>query len=166
MSVAALVFSAAALQSISMVGQGYAEKAEAKYNAALYDEKAKMIDVQMGIKDAQYNRLKGKTASTSMANLARAGIMPTGSAAAAIIDTQAQIMLDQSYERYNLESEKNYTLSQASSERRRGRNAVRSGWTNAFTSVLSAGANYGMNQGMANKPTLMDTSSSTRAGKI
>jgi hypothetical protein len=132
-----------AVQGISQIGQGYAQKAEMKYNASLTEGQARLIQVQKDIEKAQYQRMKGKVLSTSMANLGKAGIMPTGSAAAVMIDTQRQIGIDQAIGQYNLEMQKQYKLSEAEAMRRKGKMAVQAGWTNAFTSILQGASNYG-----------------------
>jgi hypothetical protein len=131
------------LQAVSQIGQGYVQKSEAKYNATLLEGKASLIDVQKGIENRQYERLKARTLSTSLSRTAGAGIKPTGSAMAVMLDTQKQINLDQITGQFNLDQKKRYTLYEAGSYRRSGKQAVKSGYMNAFSTMLSGGYRYG-----------------------
>ena len=133
-----------AVQGISQIGQGYAEKAEAKFNATLLEGKAKLIDEQSNIEQGQYQRLKGQYMSKSVANVAKAGIGLQGSALAVMLDAQTQINIDQAISKFNFEQEKNYTKAQASQQRRAGKQAVYSGYSNAFSSALTGVSNYAL----------------------
>lgn len=154
------LFALTAVQAVSQIGQGYAQKAEAKYNATLLEGKAGLIDVQKDIENAQYNRLKGQAMSTSMANVAKAGIMPTGSAAAVMIETQKQIAIDQAIGQFNLDQQKRYTLAEAEAIKRKGKQAVYSGFSNAFSTMLGGASQYAMYKGSINT-----NAGASRAGK-
>lgn len=154
-----LLFATTALQAVSQIGQGYAQKEEAKYNATVLEGQAGMIDVQKDIEYGQYQRLKGKTMSDSMVGIAGMGIMPQGSALAVMLDAQTQIGIDQAIGQFNFEREKNYKLAEASAERRRGRQAVYTGWSNAFSTALQGASNYAMYNGLSNRPTTITTNS-------
>lgn len=160
MGFGAALFTLSAMQAVSQIGQGYAQKEEAKYNATLLEGKAGLIDVQKGIENAQYERLKGQTMSKSIASVAKSGIMPTGSAAAVMLDTQTQLNIDQAIGQFNLEQQKRYTLNEAETVKRQGRQAVYSGYSNAFSSILSGTANLAM----YNKKTSFDLSSGAKKG--
>lgn len=166
MGVGGALFALSAVQGISQITQGYAQKAEAKFNATLYEGKANMISAEEDIQQGQYTRLKSQAMSKSMVAAAGAGIMPGGSAAAVMAETQKQIGIDQAIDKFNLENEKNYTKAEADAYRRQGKQAVWSGYSNAFATMLSAGANYAMYQGYMNKSTFDTNAGSTRAGKI
>lgn len=128
-----------AVQAVSQVSQGYAQKAEANANAALLRGKAGLIDIQKDIENGQYQRLKWQTLSSSMASVAGAGLMASGSAMAVMIDTQTQIGIDQAIGQFNFEQQKQYTLAEAEAMKRQGKAAVSAGWTNAFSTALQAG---------------------------
>lgn len=166
MSFGAALFAMSAVQAVSQIGQGYAQKAESNYNATLYEGKAQQIGVQQDIENAQYERLKGQTMSKSMANIAKAGIMPTGSAMAVMLDTQTQINIDQAIGKYNLEQQKQYTLAEADAYRRQGKQAVYTGYSNAFSTMLSGASNYATYKGFgSNNKTSFDLNSgATKAG--
>lgn len=134
------------VQGISQIGQGKAAQAEANYNATLVEGKAGLIDVQKDIEYGQYQRLKGRTASTSMANIAASGIAPTGSAMAAILSNETQINLDQAIGQFNLEQEKRYTLSEAEQIRRQGKQSASTAKLNAFSTILRGVSDYGIYQ--------------------
>ena len=144
MGAAMLAFSA--LQSISQVSEGYAQKAEAKFNASILEGQAGLIDIQKAIESGQYDRLKEKTLSTSMARTAAAGLKPTGSAIAVMIDTQTQIGIDQAIGQFNLEMQKQYKMSEAGAVKRQGTRAVQAGWANAFSTMMQAGYKYSQGQ--------------------
>jgi len=133
-----------AVKAISSVSQGYAEKDEANYNASLLGEKADMIEAKKSISYAQHQRLKAKTWGTSMANIGAMGIRPTGSAMAVMMSAQKNIMTDQVIEQFNLEASKKFTLAEAEGQKRAGKRAVRAGYGNGLTSILSGVSDYAM----------------------
>jgi hypothetical protein len=132
-----------AVKAISSVSEGYAQKKENEYNAGLLGYKAASIDVQKNIEYGQYERLKGTTWGTSMANVAKMGISPHGSALAVMLSAQKQIMIDQTIGQFNLEQEKRYTLAEADAQRRAGKRAVKKGYANAFSEILSGTYSFG-----------------------
>ena len=152
----------AGVQAVSQIGQGYAQKAEANYNATLLEGKANLIEEQKQIESGQYERLKGRTMSTSIANIAKAGIMPTGSAAAVMLDAQTQMNIDQAIGQFNLEQQKQYTVAEANQVRRSGKASVYSGYSNAFSTMLSGASNYAL----YNKKTSFDLSGGAKTGGI
>src|SRR5689334_18486080 len=106
MGVSGAMFALAAAQAVSQISQGYAQKAEAKYNATLLEGKANMIGAQEEIDSGRYDRMKGQYMSKSIANTAGAGIMPNGSALAVMLDTQTQINIDQAISKFNYEQDR------------------------------------------------------------
>ena len=138
-SATAFLATSTALQAVSSVGQGYAEQSEAEYNAGLINEKVGTIAVQQELSNEQYERMKGRTWGTSMANVAKMGIRPTGSALAVMLSAQKEIATDQLIDRFNLEQEKRYTQAEAEAELRRGGRAVGKGYSNALSTVLKGG---------------------------
>lgn len=147
MSFGATLFAMAATQAVVQISAGKAQQAEANYNATLLEGKAGLIDIEKGIEYGQYERLKARTTSTSLANIAKAGIMPQGSAMAVMLDTQKQINIDQAIGQFNLEQQKRYTIAEADQVRRAGKQAVYTGYSNAFSTLLSGASNYAMYKG-------------------
>jgi len=133
-----------AVQAINSIKQGYSQKDENENNAALYRQKAADIGVAKDLDFAQYERMKGQTYSTSMANIAAMGIKPTGSALAVVLNAQNQISIDQMISQFNIEQEKRYTIGQADAEQRAGKLAVKQGYSGAFSSILRGGVNLAM----------------------
>lgn len=123
-------------QAYSQIQQGYAEKAQAKYNAETYINKAKQIDVQKNIDYAKYEQTKSDYYSKSISNISKSGIMPNGSSLAVILETQRRIGIDQAISQFNLQNERNYTIAQANDEVRQGRQAVYRGYSNAFSTIM------------------------------
>lgn len=140
-----------AVQAVGQIGQGYAQKAEANANAELFRGKANLIDQQSQIESGQYDRKKSQVLSTSMANLGKAGIMPQGSPMAVMIDTQTQIQIDQAISKFNYAQEKQYANAQADQLKRQGRQAVYTGYSNAFSTALQGTSNYMMYKGGTGK---------------
>lgn len=147
MSWGGAIFALTALSAVSQISQGYAEKEEAKFNATLVDNKATLIEAQKGVEAGQYERLKASTLSTSMARIAKAGIKPTGSAAAVMLDTQTQINIDKAIGQFNLEQQKQYTMSEAEQIRRKGQQSVYSGYSRGFSTILSGASGYAQYKG-------------------
>lgn len=147
MSVGGLLFAQSAMQAVSQIQQGYAQKAEAKYNSTLLEGKANLIEIQKQIESGQYNRLSAQYMSKSVAAVAGSGLMLSGSPLAVMLDTQKQIRKDQAIGQFNLEQEKQYTLEEANAYRRSGRQAVKSGYAGAFSSLLQGATSYAMYKG-------------------
>lgn len=158
------IFAATAMQAVSQIGTGYAMNAEAKanatmientgnYNAAVLEGKANLIDVQNDIEQGQYTRLKGQYLSKSVATIAKQGVAPQGSSIAVMQNAQTQIEIDQEIAKYNRSTEKNYTIAEANEQRRSasvqadalrrgGKASLRSGYVNAFSSLLQGAVSY------------------------
>jgi hypothetical protein len=145
------MFALAGVQAVNQIGAGYAQRAEANYNSEVLQTQKMLVGVEQGIEYGQYQRLKGKTMGKSMAAIGGMGVMNTGSPMAAMIDAQTQINIDQAIGQFNYEREKSYLQSQADAERRRGKAAVRSGWSNAFGTILQAGSSYAMSSGFGGR---------------
>lgn len=148
--------------AIQEIEQGRIAQAQADYNAALMEGKAKWIDFQKGIAARQYNRLRGKAIGKTVAATAGAGLRLSGSPLAVMIDTATQINIDKAITLANMEQEKTYTKSAAEMYRVEGRNAVRQATTNAFSSLLQSGSKYALYKSGA-----LDLSGgANRAGRI
>jgi hypothetical protein len=159
MGFSAALLALTAVSAVSQIGKGYAQKAEANFNATLVEGKANLIDVQKDIENAQYNRLKGKVMGQSFAAMGASGVMPVGSPMAVLLDTETQINIDQAIGQLNLEQQKRYTQAEADSIRRQGKQAVYSGYSGAFSTMLKGAGEYAMYKGFN-----LD-SGATKAGK-
>ena len=147
MSFGGLILAMTAVQAISQIGQGKVAKAEANYNATLVEGEANMIGAQQEIEYGQYERLKGRTLSQSVNAVAGQGVGLGGSAMAVMLKTQKEIGIDQAIGQFNLEQQKQYKLNEAGQIRRYGAQAARTGYTNAFSTLLTGVSNYGMYKG-------------------
>lgn len=169
MGLGGVLLALSAVQAVSQIGAGYAEKAEADANASAitsYAEgQANLIDIQKGIENKQYFKAKGIALSKGMAKTAGMGIMPQGSILAVMLDTQKEMSLDQAIGQYNFDQEKRYVKMEADFKaenlRMAGKNAVRAGWSNAFSTVLKGVSNYAMTKVMTPKNTTFDVSVKT-----
>jgi hypothetical protein len=132
-----------AVQGIASIGQGYAKSAEDKYNANLAGLQAQALGVQGDITQGQYTRKSGQMLSTQTATVAAAGLEPTGSYAAAMLDAQTQIHTDMAIAKYNTQMGINYKEAEAKQKRIQATQDVYSGYSNAFSEMLSGAAKYG-----------------------
>lgn len=151
MSFGGILLAMTAVQAINSIGKGYAEKAEANYNATIFEGQANVVQAQKEIEYGQYQRQKGQVLAKSMARVGGAGIGLGGSAMAVMLDAQTQIGIDQAIGQFNLEQEKQFRLNQASQARRGGKAAVSAGYSNAFSSILTGASNYAMYKGSFDK---------------
>jgi hypothetical protein len=136
-----------ALQAGTSIASGYATKKEANYNASLAEQQANNIENQQGLLNYQSNRQIGQVIGKTTTATAGKGITMSGSPMAIMLDTYTQMEMDKRIQINNLETEKQQSLSQAEALRRKGKTAVYQGYTNAFTSALQTGVNYGMMSG-------------------
>ena len=142
----------AAVQAGTQLYSGYVEgkeiKTQAEYNALIYEQQAKMIGGQKKLEAYQYDKAISRMRGTTTARIAKSGLLMSGSPLAVMIDTETQMLLDKSIGQYNLEVQKRYALSGAAEYRRTGkisaRTAKMAGYTNAFTTLLQAGASASM----------------------
>ena len=142
MSWGAALFAMSAVSAIAQIGQGRAQQDEANYNAQLVEQEAENIEISKKIDYGKFQRLKGQFLSTSTANVAGSGIALQGSAVAVMVNAQTQINIDQAIGQFNLDQEKNYKLNQADSIRRQGDQSVRTGYSNAFSTLLGGASSY------------------------
>ena len=133
-----------AVQGITSISAGYAKGAEDKYNSSIAGLQAQAIGVQGEITQGQYTRKGGQLMSSQTAVVAGAGLEMTGSAAAVMIDSQAQIHTDMAIAKYNTEMGQNYENNKASAFKRQAAMDVSSGYSGAFSEMLSGAEKYAM----------------------
>lgn len=142
MSLGGAVFALTAAQAVNSISSGYAQKAEAGYNATLYEGRANLIQANADLQAGQYDRAIGQNMSRSMVTVAGQGLAPQGSVMAHIIDTQEQMQIDKAIAQGNMQMEKNYATQTASAYRRQGSLAVRGGYVGAFSDILTGAVQY------------------------
>jgi len=139
-----------AVQAITSISAGNAKAAEDKYNATLAGLQGELIGVQGDITQGQYTRKAGQMAATQTAAVAGAGLEPTGSAAAVMLDTQTQIHTDMAIAKFNTEMGQNYTTAQSKAFKRQASEDTFTGYSSAFSDILSGAARYGAYTGRIN----------------
>ena len=144
-----------AVKGIADISKGYAVSAENKYNASLAEGQANLFQVQGDIQQGQITRQGGQILSKQTAIAGAAGIQPTGSAAAVMLDTQTQINTDKAIAKFNSQENVNYANATAAQYKIKASQAVSGGYANAFSDLLSGAVNYGMYK---YKPTTFDLS--------
>ena len=145
MLTAALVGLGVAGAATSIMG-GQAASTEAKYNAKIKEQQAQMIGAAQVMEASQIDRQMGKASSTLVARVGKSGVTMSGSPMAALIDMQTQMELDKSIGQFNYEYQKRFTMSEASAYNRQAKTATVQGAMGAFSSLLSAGTNYGISK--------------------
>jgi hypothetical protein len=151
--------------SMQSVQQGKEAKKEANYNADLIEQKAGLIDVQAGLENSQYERLKRRYSGQSISQTAKSGLEFSGSPMAVWIDTQTQIEMDRMIGQFNFAQEKRFTLEEAAATRRMGKYKQNEYNSQAFSTLLnSAGKAYSY-YGGGTKPTGTKPQSDPRGSK-
>ena len=131
-----------AVQGITSIGQGYAQSAEDKYNAQIATNQATAIQTQGQIQQGQLTRQGGKMMSTASAVAGAAGLEPTGSVAAVEVSNQTQIETDKAIAAYNTSMGVYSATDRAKALRQQASQSVESGFTNAFSDVLTGVSNF------------------------
>lgn len=132
----------AGLKSIGQIVGGFQENQQAQVNAQIYEAQAKNIEAQRSIVASQYRTkaevLEGKAVTTS----ARNGVKISGSTALSISQSLEQLMLDESYQQYNLKIEKQKALDNARLQKYKGQQAIFQGLVGGTSTLLTAGQDY------------------------
>ena len=139
-----VLLAAGILQAYSQIKSAGKASTEAKYNAKIKEEQAQMVEAQKGLEAYQYDRAMGRAGGTLRANVGRAGITMSGSPMAVWLDMATQMELDKAIGQYNLEWQKRGILSESEAYYRQASNIKFQGYANAFSSLLTAGTNYGI----------------------
>lgn len=121
---------------------------QAAYNAEIYDQQAELIKEKKKITDYQFNRDAARVRGSIINRAAGKGLFLSGSPLSILIDNESQMQFDKAINDYNLDIETNYAKSGAGYMRETGRQQSRlarfTGYSNAFSTLLSTGANIGM----------------------
>lgn len=126
----------------SNIMTGVAEKKAADNNAAIFDAQAANIQSQKGIVAGQYRTKSAQLQGEAVATAAHQGVKVSGSVAQSISQSITQLQIEQSYEQYNLNVERQKALDQAEFQRRQGKQAMTSGFLNAGATALSSATSY------------------------
>jgi len=141
---AASAISSAIIGVTNAIMSGKIQKAQADYNAVIMDGKAKWIQFQKENDARQYNRYRNRFISKSVASVAGAGLMLSGSPLAALVDSVTQINIDQSVSQANIQMEKEAAISASKMYTVEGKMAKGNATINAFSALLDAGNDYGL----------------------
>jgi hypothetical protein len=140
----------------SSIAGGIAEKNAAERNAQIYEAQAANIAAQeqnvqakKNIVAGQYRNKQAALKGTAVTTAAHAGVKVSGSVAQSISQSITQLQIEQSYkqynldvERYNLQVQRQQALDEAAFQRKKGRQALLSGFMNAGTTALSSAGSY------------------------
>ena len=129
---------------VQSIQTGKVAMAQARYNAALLEGKAKWIDFQKEITGRQYDRARNRFISKSINTIAGQGLQASGSPMAVLLDSVTQINIDKAISLSNLEQEKQYTKMEAERQLVEGRMSKSNATTNAFSHVLKGVSDYGL----------------------
>ena len=133
-----------AVKGITAIGQGFAQSAEDKYNAQIATNQASAIGVQGNIEQGQITAKGGRMMATSNAVAGAAGLEPTGSVAAVELHNQTQIEIDKAIATYNTQMGIYSATDRAKAKRQQASQDTASGFTNAFSDILTGASDYAM----------------------
>lgn len=139
---AALTIGSAALSAVGSISQGIAANKQAEANAQIYEAQAKNIAEAQKITASQYRTKENQLRGKAIANAARSGLKISGSTANSISQSIMQLQMDNSYEQFNLQTQKINAYNNAELQRYQGRQALTKGFINAGTTALNAGSDY------------------------
>ena len=128
-----------------MAGQEAASAQE--YNQQLYRQQAEAVEASRKLEAGKAERLKRKITGEAMTRTAAAGISPTGSPMAVMLDNLTQAQLDKSIVDYNLQVEKSRYLSAAEMAGMEARSSRRQGIFGAISTLLTEGNRLFMRYG-------------------
>jgi len=162
-------FSAGNAMQVEAEYNAQAVTKEAKYNAAIYQEQAGMIENQKNLKAAQDDRMIRFSIGQHTAITASKGIEMSGSAMAILSDTLTQLEMDKAITKYNYDVQKYAVGSAAESTllkgetlagqyRRGGATARTAGIVGGLTTLFNTAAYSGMKSGF-------DVSGGAKTGK-
>jgi type II secretory pathway pseudopilin PulG len=148
----ALLIGGAALSATSSImganQQAKSIKQQTEFNAKVYEQQAEMVSEKKRISDYQFLRQSANARGTITSRTAGKGLLMGGSPLAILADTESNMQFDKAIADYNLDVEKNYALSGASYQRQTGaaqsRLAKYTGYSNAFSTLLSTGTQLGI----------------------
>lgn len=140
----------------SSIAGGIAEKNAAGRNAQIYEAQAANIAAQeqnvqakKNIVAGQYRNKQAALKGNAVTTAAHAGVKVSGSVAQSISQSITQLQIEQSYEqynldveRYNLQVQRQQALEEAAFQRKKGRQALLSGFMNAGTTALNSAGSY------------------------
>ena len=118
------------------IASGIAQSRESEYNAKLYQQQAKVLDIQSGLETYQYNRAIRQASGKTVAAVAKSGLRLEGSPMAVLVDTMTQMELDKSIMQYNYKVEKGYAMAGSEQYKRQAKAQMIGGFTNAFSTML------------------------------
>ena len=151
----ALLLAGGAFSATTSVMGGNAQaksiQKQAEFNAQVYGQQAEMIKEQKKIQDYQFIRQSATARGSVIAKTAGKGLMLSGSPLAILADNESEMLFDKAIADYNLDIQSNYAKSGATYYRETGRSQARlakySGYTNAFSTLLSTGTAVGVREG-------------------
>lgn len=121
---------------------------QGEYNAQIYEQQASMIQEKKKIQDYQFNRQAAFARGSIISKTAGKGLLLSGSPLAILVDNETQMQFDKAIGDYNLDVEANYARSGAAYQRetafQQSRLAKTTGYTNAFSTILNTGTQFGM----------------------
>ena len=132
----------AGLSAVGQIVSGFQQNQQAQVNAQIYEAQARNIDAQRNIIAGQYRTKAELLEGKAIATAGRSGVKISGSTAMSISQSLEQLMLDESYQQYNLKVEKQKALDNARLQRYQGKQAIFKGLVGGASTILTAGQNY------------------------
>lgn len=128
-----------AFSAISSIQQGNAARAAGDYNASLYERNAEIARQRGAADEARQRRLATMRAGSNRAAVGASGVSLEGSPLDILESNAAQEELDALMIRWNATNDAGGLMANADLSRAQGRNAQRSGYMGAGSSILLGG---------------------------
>lgn len=132
----------AVANTTSQIMTGISEKNAADRNAEIFEAQAANIQSQKNIVAGQYRTKASQLQGEAVTRAARQGVKISGSTAQSISQSITQLGIEQSYEQYNLNVQKQQALDNAAYQRYQGRQALNNAYMKAGTTLLSSATSY------------------------
>ena len=122
--------------------QGKAEQATAEANAQIYEAQARNIQEQQKIVAGQYRTKANVLRGQAVTSAARNGLRISGTTANSISQSIMELQIDNSYQQYNLATQRQEAFNNAALQRYQGKQAYRSGLFKAGATALSGASDF------------------------
>jgi hypothetical protein len=122
--------------------QGRAEREQAEANAQIYEAQARNIQEQQKIVAGQYRTKANVLRGQATTDAARSGLRISGTTANSISQSIMELQMDNSYQQYNLATQRQEAFDNAALQRYQGKQAYRSGLFKAGATALSGASDF------------------------
>lgn len=138
----ALSLAGAAMSAFGSYSQGVTQKATAEANAQIYEAQARNIAEQQKIVAGQYRTKANVLRGEATTSAARNGLRISGTTANSISQSIMELQMDNSYQQYNLATQRQEAFNNAALQRYQGKQAYRNGLFKAGATALEGASDF------------------------